>query len=163
MSPGLKRVVVVALALGVAWYALRDRSAEAPLAASSGAQSGPVLLTPAPADSAPKPGADRSVFSQSASGTQMRVQGRVERLLADDNAGSRHQRFIIRVDAAITLLIAHNIDLAPRLEGLAAGDAVEVYGEYEWNDRGGLLHWTHRDPGGKHLAGYIEWRGRRYQ
>lgn len=134
------------------------------MAAPLGAQSGPFAPSRAPSDSASKPaGAERSAFNQAASGTQMRVAGRVERLLADDNDGSRHQRFIIRVDVGTTLLIAHNIDLAPRLEGLASGDAVEVYGEYEWNDRGGLLHWTHKDPGGRHEAGYIEWRGRRFQ
>jgi hypothetical protein len=164
LSGGLKRVLVLAVAVGAAWYALHNPSAEAPQATVPGAQASPVATAPASADSATKAaGGDRSVFSKGASGTQMRVQGHVERLLADDNDGSRHQRFIIRLDVGVTLLIAHNIDLAPRLDGLAAGDAVEVYGEYEWNDRGGLLHWTHKDPGGRHVAGYIEWRGRRYQ
>lgn len=83
--------------------------------------------------------------------------------MADDRDGSPHQRFIIRTEGGISLLIAHNIDLAPRLDGLARGERVEVLGEYVWNDKGGLMHWTHRDPGGRHPAGYIEWRGRRYQ
>ena len=52
---------------------------------------------------------------------------------------------------------------APRLDGLAVGDRVRVSGEYEWNAQGGLLHWTHHDPAGRHQAGYIEWKGRRYQ
>ena len=140
MSVAFKRVLVIAVALGVAWYAVRDPAAT-------------------PATAAP----DRPAFNRGASGSLMRVSGRVDRVLADDNDGSRHQRFIIRTGAGVTLLIAHNIDLAPRLSGLAAGDTVEVYGEYEWNDKGGLMHWTHKDPGGKHAAGYIEWRGRRYQ
>jgi hypothetical protein len=102
-------------------------------------------------------------LTREASGTQLRVTGRVQRLLADDREGSPHQRFIIVTDNGISLLIAHNIALAPRLDGMATGDTVEVQGEYEWNEKGGLIHWTHKDPQGKHVAGYIHWRGRRYQ
>jgi hypothetical protein len=159
LSTGVKRVAVLAVVVAAAWLALRNSSDEAPAATPDV----PGLVAQSPAASLQSASSDRSAFNQAASGTSMRVTGRVERLLPDDNDGSRHQRFIIRVDPGITLLIAHNIDLAPRLEGLASGDAVEVYGEYEWNDRGGLLHWTHKDPGGRHVAGYIEWRGRRYQ
>jgi hypothetical protein len=97
------------------------------------------------------------------SGSQLTTSGVVVRTLADDRDGSRHQRFIIRVDGGETLLIAHNIDLAPRLDGLTAGERVRVSGEFAWNPQGGTLHWTHRDPQGRHVPGYIEWRGRRYQ
>lgn len=97
------------------------------------------------------------------SGSQVTVSGVVVRTLTDDRDGSRHQRFIIRLNSGETLLIAHNIDLAPRLDGLAVGETVRVSGEYAWNPRGGTLHWTHRDPRGRHVPGYIEWRGRRYQ
>lgn len=93
----------------------------------------------------------------------LRVSGRVQRLLADDRDGSPHQRFVIATRDGQTLLVAHNLDLAARLEGLSVGDAVEVYGEYEWNPQGGVLHWTHDDPRGMHPAGYIDWKGRRYQ
>jgi len=55
-----------------------------------------------------------------------------------------------------------NVDLAPRVP-LAPGDSVEVRGEYDWNDRGGVLHWTHRDPGGRHEAGWVRHDGRLYQ
>jgi len=96
-------------------------------------------------------------------GSQLTTSGVVIRTLSDDRDGSRHQRFIIRVDGGETLLIAHNIDLAPRLGGLKAGERVRVSGEFAWNPRGGTLHWTHRDPQGRHVPGYIEWRGRRYQ
>jgi len=96
-------------------------------------------------------------------GSQLTASGVVIRTLADDRDGSRHQRFIVRVDGGETLLIAHNIDLAPRLDGLTAGERVRVSGEFAWNPRGGTLHWTHRDPQGRHVPGYIEWRGRRYQ
>ena len=88
--------------------------------------------------------------------------GDVTRILEDDNDGSRHQRFIIRVSPEMTVLIVHNIDLAPRVP-LQVGDSVSLRGDYVWNDRGGLVHWTHHDPAGRHIPGWIEHRGRRYQ
>ena len=101
--------------------------------------------------------------SRMESGAQVRVEGRVVRLLPDDRDQSPHQRFIIATNDGNTLLIAHNLSLAPRLEGLAVGDVLVVAGEYERNAQGGLIHWTHDDPQGRHASGYIEWRGRRYQ
>ena len=54
-----------------------------------------------------------------------------------------------------TVLIAHNIDLSPRVAPLRVGDRVEFAGEFEWNERGGVVHWTHPDPRGQHRAGYV--------
>jgi Protein of unknown function (DUF3465) len=102
-------------------------------------------------------------FESRSRGSMITIHGTVERILADDRDGSPHQRFILRSTSGVSVLIAHNLDLAPRLEGLAPGDALTVLGEYEWNEMGGLMHWTHKDPDGKHVNGYIEWRGRRYQ
>ena len=102
-------------------------------------------------------------FANRQSDLQVKLSGRVERVLSDDREGSRHQRFILRLNSGQTLLVAHNIDLAPRVDGLSKGDTVELYGEYEWNDRGGVVHWTHRDPRGNHPHGWISHRGKRYQ
>ncbi|HMA10786.1 MAG TPA: DUF3465 domain-containing protein [Steroidobacteraceae bacterium] len=117
-----------------------------------------------PADAAPDGGHSASQQIQvRRTGAQLTAVGTVIRILADDRNGSRHQRFIIRLDSGDTLLIAHNIDLAPRLAGLAVGERVRASGEFAWNPQGGTLHWTHHDPQGRHVPGYIEWRGRRYQ
>jgi hypothetical protein len=51
----------------------------------------------------------------------------------------------------------------PRIDGLREGDAVEYSGEYEWNPRGGVVHWTHRDPSGRHVAGWLKHDGRVFQ
>ena len=91
------------------------------------------------------------------------VVGTVGSLLPDDNEGSRHQRFIMRMESGHTLLVVHNIDLAPRINGLKVGDRVTVKGEYEWNDRGGLIHWTHRDPRSAHDDGWIDHDSVRYE
>lgn len=107
--------------------------------------------------------AARAAFEARASNRMLHVDGEVERVLPDDREGSPHQRFIVRTADGLTLLLAHNLDLAPRLEGLQRGDRVRVYGEYEWNPQGGVIHWTHDDPRGVHPAGYIDWQGRRYQ
>ena len=102
-------------------------------------------------------------FRQRRSNLQVRVSGSVSRLLPDDRDGSRHQRFIIALDSGQTLLVAHNIDLAPRVAGLAVNDTVEIYGEYEWSAKGGVIHWTHHDPRGSHADGWIRHQGRLYQ
>ena len=102
-------------------------------------------------------------FDRQQSNVQVQAAGEVVRTLADDNDGSRHQRIIVRLPSGQTVLIAHNIDLAPRIDGLRRGDRVAFFGEYEWNPQGGVVHWTHRDPAGQHVAGWLEVAGRRYQ
>lgn len=88
--------------------------------------------------------------------------GEVVKVLPDDDDGSRHQRFIIEIGGGRTLLVAHNIDLAPRIP-LGIGDRVVFRGQFEWNDKGGVIHWTHHDPRGRRRGGYIELGGRRFQ
>lgn len=96
-------------------------------------------------------------------GQQVQGSGTVVRTLSDDNDGDRHQRFILELSSGRTLLVAHNIDLAPRISSLRTGDTVAFYGEYETNAQGGVIHWTHHDPQGRHVAGWLEHDGRRYQ
>ena len=83
--------------------------------------------------------------------------GFVRRLLTDDNDGARHQRIIIQIPGGSTLLVAHNIDLAERVP-VGLGDRIYFRGIYEWNDLGGILHWTHHDPMGHDDGGYVRFR-----
>ena len=115
-------------------------------------------------EAAPTTGSElQSVIAARRSDTQVQGSGTVTRVLSDDNDGSRHQRFILRLASGESLLVAHNIDLAPRVTGLKVGDTVSFNGEYEWNDRGGVIHWTHDDPRGSHVDGWLEHNGRRYK
>ena len=102
-------------------------------------------------------------FDQHESNLQIEGTGTVTRLLPDDNDGSRHQRFIVELKSGQTILIAHNIDLAPRIISLDVGEEVRFFGEYEWNPKGGSIHWTHHDPARRHTVGWIKHEGRVYQ
>ena len=81
--------------------------------------------------------------------------------MSDDRDGDRHQRFILQLRNRDTLLIAHNIDLADRVP-VGLGDRVQFRGMYEWNDLGGLVHWTHHDPMGIEDGGWIRYRKKTY-
>lgn len=102
-------------------------------------------------------------FKNRTSDVQVEGKGVVTRILADDLDGDRHQRFIVRLASGQTILIVHNIDIAPRVAGLRKGRSVSFYGEYVWNEQGGMVHWTHHDPAGRHVAGWIRHNGRTYQ
>ena len=90
------------------------------------------------------------------------VEGEVVLLMRDDRRGSKHQHFLVRLPSGHTLKIAHNIDLAERVP-VRKGDRVRLKGQYEWNVKGGVLHWTHHDPAGRHPGGWIEHEGKRYE
>jgi len=90
------------------------------------------------------------------------AEGTVDRVLADDTSGDQHQRFVLRLPSGLTILVAHNIDVAPRIPGITTGSSLKIHGEYEWSAKGGTVHWTHRDHRGSHEAGWIEFKGQRY-
>jgi hypothetical protein len=139
-------LAVLAIAYGLDFVQERSQSVPAPPAARQGSSSD---LS--------------SAYENRQSDIQVRGQGIVLKILPDDLDGSRHQRFILKLDTEQALLIAHNIDLAPRITGLNKGDMVEFFGEYEWNAKGGVIHWTHHDPDRRHVDGWLKHRGRTYQ
>ena len=144
----MKKYIFLAVIAVLAYGALHERGVSLPGRSSS------------------TPNVDRVLqhaYENRQSDLQVQGDGVVIKILPDDNKGSRHQRFIIRLSGGQTLLIAHNIDLAPRINGLSGGDNVAFYGEYEWNEKGGVLHWTHHDPSGRHVGGWLKHEGRTYQ
>lgn len=105
----------------------------------------------------------RKAHDSKLSKVQVQSIGKVKAVLRDDNEGSRHQKFILSLDNGLTILVAHNIDLAPKIENLRKGDMVEFFGEYEYSAQGGVIHWTHRDPNHRHEDGWLKHNGKIYQ
>ncbi|MCX7553173.1 DUF3465 domain-containing protein [Marinicella sp. S1101] len=101
------------------------------------------------------------LFEHRKSDVMVEFTAQTKRVLTDDTQGSKHQRFIVDY-GALTILIAHNIDLAPRVP-IEVGDLVKIRGEYEWNEQGGVVHWTHHDPQKKRVGGWIELAGKKYK
>jgi hypothetical protein len=105
----------------------------------------------------------QNAYENHQSHVQVKGSGTVIRILKDDNKGSRHQKFILKLSSGQTILIAHNIDLALRVNSISNGDVIQFYGEYEWNNKGGVVHWTHKDPNGQHVGGWLKHNGSKYQ
>jgi Protein of unknown function (DUF3465) len=169
----MKRLFSILIVLSLVAYSYIERtqgSTANPSARTGGRDAGGgTATTPAPRSStggASKVGADDALaaaFADKRSDVQVEGRGVVDRVLADDNDGSRHQRFILRLASGQTVLVAHNIDLADRLTSLDRGDTVAFYGEYEWTAQGGVIHWTHRDPARRHVSGWLKHGGRQVQ
>ena len=105
----------------------------------------------------------KHAFENEISNLQVEGSGVVKAILRDDTKGSKHQRIIVDLPTGQSILVVHNIDLAPRVENLNKGDVIAFFGEYEWNPKGGLIHWTHHDPQNKHVAGWLKHNGRLYR
>ena len=152
-KPHAPYATIVALVVVAVYYLVNDTS-------------GPPTSSAAPAENiypATQPLQLPDAFGDRADGAMIESVGKVKRILPDDNEGSRHQRFILELGSGQSVLVAHNIDLAPRIESLKVGDSVLFRGQFETNERGGVVHWTHHDPRGEHPAGWLEHDGRRYE
>lgn len=163
-TPRTLLALLLAVGLAIA-YAMLDREPASPLPSRRppSAQSPRPSAPPARGDSAPAAGGVAAAFAGHRRDVLLEDGGTVARLLADDREGSRHQRFLVRIDGGPTILIAHNVDLAERVSPLRVGDTVRFRGEYVWNAKGGVVHWTHRDPDGRRAGGWIEVAGRKYR
>ena len=157
----LLQIGLTALLLAVL-FLVRARSGPEPSAPPTPVQPAPGTA-PSARPSETRFGADmvEEAFRMRRSNVEVEAGGRVSRVLPDDREGARHERFILRI-GTVSVLVAHNLDLAPRVP-VSPGDSVELRGEYEWSAKGGVIHWTHRDPDGRHEAGWIRLRGRLYQ
>lgn len=93
---------------------------------------------------------------------EVTVTAPVTRVLPDDTKGLPHQRFILGLANGTTVMVAHNTREASRVP-ITEGVTVTVHGEYIWNEKGGVIHWTHHSDNGRHEGGYIDFQGQHYQ
>jgi Protein of unknown function (DUF3465) len=119
-------------------------------------------LAPPPADNA---AALREIASRD-SGAELVVEGPVVSVLPSSAGPSGvHELFVVAVSSGNTtvqLFVADNISVGSAAP-LRAGDRVRVKGELDFNDLGPVLHWTHRDPSGRHQPGFVEVGGHVYE
>ncbi len=94
----------------------------------------------------------RSRVEVTASGSVARVLG------VESGPSGRHEGFLLHLRGAaghgLTVRVEDNVDITGEIP-LAAGDDVEVRGEYIYDSRGGLIHYTHHDPRFRHEGGYV--------
>lgn len=154
MMPGMRSLCILFLLL---FTACQPTGAE-PAIAITDKNNGAVSQSEFSTDNA----AIVRAFEAKKSDVQVSGRGIVSKLLKDDNKGSRHQKFLVTINQRQTLLVAHNIDLAARVP-LTVGDEISFYGEYVYNPKGGIIHWTHHAPRHDHEAGWILHRGIQYQ
>ena len=102
-------------------------------------------------------------FAERRSGVSASAEGMVVKILQDDVDPPRHQRFLVELSNGQTLLFAHNIDLAPRVGNLREDTSISFSGVYEWNEKGGVVHWTHHDPDGQIAGGWLQYGGQTYR
>ena len=158
-------VLGLALAAWIAWDTLSGgRRGSTRAEVVSHAESAEVVSHAESAENAEVPKARSSKPPAWKDGDWVRGQGVVTKVLPDDTVPPRHQRFLVRDDWGRTFLFAHNIDVAQRVEGLAAGDEIRFRGEYRVNAEGGVIHWTHAPTGGgRGPGGWIERAGVTYK
>lgn len=154
----MNKIVIVLTLIAAAVAGLSQHGNNLPPAAPANR---PAASAPASADSSNS--ALLAAMASHARNVEVEVAATVLKALPDDNDGLRHQRFLVRLPSGESLLVAHNIDLAERVADLRPGEAITLHGDYVWNAKGGVIHWTHRDPRGHHRPGWIKYHGHTYE
>ena len=105
----------------------------------------------------------QDAFARRLNDIQVEGEGKISKLLPDDTGGIRHQKMIVVLNSGQSILLAHNIDLAGKIDSIRLGGIIAFKGEYVWSEKGGLVHWTHHDPKGHHVAGWLKYNEKIYQ
>lgn len=121
----------------------------------------------APATNDASNGAVYDAWRAGRSHVEVTAHGAVARVLGERvGASGTHLGFLLHLSGGagrgLTVRVEDNVDLTGHI-AVNAGDDVTVRGEYIYDSRGGLIHYTHRDPRGRHESGYVRVGDRIYQ
>lgn len=122
------------------------------------------LLAACAASQAPDDRAVCTAYTAGRSHVEVVADGTVTRVLGvAPGRTSPHEGFLLRLGSGCSVIVRVevNTDFTGTIP-LGQGDRVVVKGEYEYYPRGGVIHWTHRDPRGRHEGGFIDAGGRTY-
>lgn len=106
-----------------------------------------------------------STYAGQGSGQEVLAQGNVAAILGTrEGPSGEHEGFLLQLtgDCDLVVRVETNVDLTGPVP-LRAGEAAIVKGQYEYTVMGGVIHWTHHDPAGRHVAGYVQAGGKVYQ
>ena len=101
-------------------------------------------------------------FEAKRSGVWVEAEGPIVHILPFDDKPPRHQNFLVEIAPDHTVKVSHNVDLAPRAP-IRKGTRIRFRGRYEYNAKGGVVHWTHHDPKGRLPGGALEYDGKTYR
>ncbi|MBV9719028.1 MAG: DUF3465 domain-containing protein [Candidatus Eremiobacteraeota bacterium] len=103
-------------------------------------------------------------YNSQRSHVEVIADGKVTRIMGvQPGRVSPHEGFLFRLTSGcdIVVRVEANTDFTGPIP-LSIGQRVLVKGEYEFYPLGGVIHWTHRDPRGRHENGYIAAGGQTY-
>lgn len=90
---------------------------------------------------------------------EIRESGTVARILGTrESRSGLHEGFIVLLRGR-TYRVEDNADVTGVIP-LRRGEGITLQGQFECDDY--VIHWTHRDPSGRHLTGYVEVDGKYY-
>lgn len=127
-----------------------------------------LLLAPAAACSGQPEKPDNArvcaAYAAQAERVETIAQGNVLAILGTSSGPSgEHEGFLLKLTGDCDLLV--RVEVNTGITGpipLHRGEKVIVKGQYETDVTGGVIHWTHHDPAGRHVGGYIVAGGKTY-
>ncbi len=158
--------IVLLLAVAAVTWWLENRKQDGTSSGGTATAERPSTTPPRGNEQAEAPPRDDGALRQAVRAKRSKVwvegEGRIVHLLPDDRIAPRHQLCLVEMDWGHTIKISHNVDLAPNVPW-KKGDRIEFRGRFEWNDKGGVVHWTHHDPQGRLKGGWLRYRGKTYR
>jgi len=102
-----------------------------------------------------------SAWHKKSSNLLVEVDARVVLLLPNRDDIKKLQRFLVELENGHRLEVAHDLELSENVP-VGVSSLIRLKGEFDYNENGGLIHWTHADPAGNRDGGWIEHNDMRY-